>query len=67
VPDEAGRVVSYGADHWKLEPPDTPSLASAALDVLADLDSFRRGARAHAEAHFDINQIGEWYLDVLVG
>jgi len=67
VLDEAGRVVPYGADHWKLEPPDTPSLAEAALEVLTDQDAFRRGARAYAEAHFDIGQMGERYLDVLVG
>jgi glycosyltransferase involved in cell wall biosynthesis len=67
VPNEAGRVVPYGADHWKLEAPDTPALAAAAMDVLADQDAFRRGARAHAEAHFDIAQMGERYLDVLVG
>ncbi len=67
VPDEAGRVVPYGADHWKLEPPDTPSLAAATLEVLADQNAFRRGARAHAEAYFDIERMGERYLEVLVG
>lgn len=67
VPAEAGRVVPYGADHWKLEPPDTPSLSAAALEVLAAQDSFRREARAHAEAHFDIDQMAERYLDVLMG
>ena len=67
VPDDAGRVVPYGADHWKLESPDTPALAAAALEVLGDQDAFRRGARAYAEAHFDIAQMGERYLDVLLG
>ena len=67
VPVEAGRVVPYGANHWKLEPPDTSALAAAALEVLADQDFFRRGARAYAEAHFDIGQMGERYLDVLMG
>ncbi len=67
VPDEAGRVVPYGADHWKLEAPDTPTLARATLEVLADQDTFRRGARAHAEAHFDLAKMGERYLAVLAG
>ena len=67
VPEMAGCVVPYGADHWKLEEPDTPALAKAALDVLADQETFRRGARVQAEAQFDLVQMGERYLDVLVG
>jgi len=67
VPEAAGRVVPYGADHWKLEPPDTPALAAAVLEVLADQETFRSGARAHAEAHFDMMKMGERYLDVLAG
>ena len=67
VPDNAGRVVPYGADYCKLEPPDTPALAAAALDVLAGQDAFRRGARSYAEAHFDISKMAEHYLDVLLG
>jgi glycosyltransferase involved in cell wall biosynthesis len=67
VPDSAGRVMPYGSDHWRLETPDTPALAAAALEVLADLEIFRRGARAHAEARFDVAAMADRYLDALVG
>ncbi|MCD4671593.1 MAG: glycosyltransferase family 4 protein [Anaerolineaceae bacterium] len=67
VPGQAGRVVPYGSDHWKLEPPDTPALAAAALEVLADQEAFRRGARAHAEAQFAVSRMADSYLDVLLG
>lgn len=45
----SGRLVDYGSDPWKVEPPDIDSLAAAAVDVLDRQDAFRAGARARAE------------------
>ncbi len=63
----AGRVVPYGADSWKIEPPDTSALARAAAEALADLPRFRAGARARAEEAFGLDRMVEAYLAALFG
>jgi len=67
VPPPAGRAVPYGGDPWRFDPPDLPALAAAAEDVLADLASFRRRARVHAEAQLGLEQMTDRYLEVLQG
>jgi glycosyltransferase involved in cell wall biosynthesis len=62
----SGRIVPYGGDPWKLEPPDISALAQAALSVLADQPRFRSAARQHAEAAFGLDHMVEVYLDVLL-
>jgi glycosyltransferase involved in cell wall biosynthesis len=66
VQGEAGRLVPYGANPWKLEPPDIPALAEAAAEVLDDQLRFRVPARARAEAAFDVDKMVEQYLKVLL-
>jgi glycosyltransferase involved in cell wall biosynthesis len=63
---DSGLVVPYGGDPWKLEPPDVPGLAQAALAVLADQLRFRSGARRRAEAAFGLDQMVEKYLEMLL-
>ena len=67
VPGEVGRVVPYGADPWKLEPPDVPALAEAAAGILSDGVRFRLAARAHAEQAFGLDRMIERYLEILLG
>jgi glycosyltransferase involved in cell wall biosynthesis len=67
VGEDAGAIAPYGADYWKLEPGDPQPLANAALQILADSDRYRAGARARAVELFDIQRVVERYLDVLVG
>jgi glycosyltransferase involved in cell wall biosynthesis len=67
VQGDAGRLVPYGADHWKLKPPDIPSLAKAAEEVLDDQARFRKSARDRAEAAFDVEKMVNEYLRVLLG
>ncbi len=43
VEGDAGRIVAYGGDAWKLEPPDVDALAEAAAEVVANNAQFRRG------------------------
>lgn len=62
----AGRLVSYGANPWKLEKPDILSLAEAADDVLRDNERFRISARQRAEAVFGLDAMTEEYLKVLL-
>jgi glycosyltransferase involved in cell wall biosynthesis len=66
VQGDAGHLVPYGADHWKLKPPDIPSLAMATEEVLEDHTRFRRSARERAEAAFDVEEMVEKYLKVLI-
>jgi glycosyltransferase involved in cell wall biosynthesis len=67
VTPQAGCLVEYGGDPWKLDPPDIPALADAAADLLEDLPRYRAGARARAETLFGLDQMVERYLEVLLG
>jgi glycosyltransferase involved in cell wall biosynthesis len=67
VTPEAGCLVAYGGDPWKLETPDIPSLAASAAAMLGDLPRFRAGARARAESAFGLDEMVERYLEVLLG
>jgi glycosyltransferase involved in cell wall biosynthesis len=66
VTGEAGRVVPYGGDPWKLDPPDVPALAEAAAAILGDQPRFRRAARARAEAAFGLEPMVDRYLQALL-
>ncbi len=65
VTGTAGRVAPYGGDPWKLDPPDTQALAQAAAEVLADLTSFRAGARRRAEQVFGLEIMLDGYCQAL--
>lgn len=67
VPPSAGCLVPYGADPWKLESPDLPSLATAALKVLQDNAVYQQEARQHAEKDLGLDGMVERYLEVLLG
>ncbi|MFZ5911293.1 MAG: glycosyltransferase family 4 protein [Chloroflexota bacterium] len=67
VGDEAGRLVPYGADEWKLEPPDISALARAAKEVLGEQAKFRAAARERAESVFGLDKMVDAYLKVLLG
>jgi len=66
VQGEAGRLVSYGADQWKLEQPDIPALADAAEEVLRDNERFRKPARERAESVFGLDTMVDEYLKILL-
>jgi len=66
VVGDAGRVVPYGGDPWRLEQPDIPALAQAALEILDNQERFRHAARLRAEAAFGLDQMVENYLQILL-
>ena len=66
VQGDAGRLVHYGANPWKLEPPDIPALADAAGEVLDDQPRFRTAARQRAKDGFDVEKMVDEYLKVLL-
>ncbi|MGZ9220913.1 MAG: glycosyltransferase family 4 protein [Anaerolineales bacterium] len=67
VQGDAGRLVPYGGDPWKLESPDIPALAEATTEVLEDQPRFRKSAREQAESKFGLDQMMDEYLKVLLG
>jgi glycosyltransferase involved in cell wall biosynthesis len=66
VTDDAGCVVPYGANPWKLETPDISALAASAGELLAKQGQFRAAARQRAEAEFGLDKMVESYLRVLL-
>lgn len=66
VMGQAGRIVSYGGDPWRLDPPDIGALSQAAVEILTDQEPFRQAARQRAEAAFDLERTVAGYLGVLL-
>ena len=66
VKDQSGCVVAYGADPWRLEKPDVPGLAAAALHVLQNQDLYRSNARQRAEKAFGLDLMVDRYLEILL-
>jgi len=65
VADDAGKIVAYGGDPWKLEAPDSTRLAEAAADVLEAQERYRKGARRSAVARFSLTNMVDAYLRAL--
>ena len=66
VTPEAGVVAPYGANAWKLEAPQVAPLAHGLAHVLENQEKFRAGARARAQAAFDVRVMMEKYLQALL-
>ena len=66
VQGDAGRLVPYGANEWKLEKPDILAMTNAATEVLDDQKRFRHSARKRAEDVFGLDKMVGEYLKVLL-
>lgn len=66
VPPNAGQVIPYGGDAWRVDPPDLDGLTQGARRILAGLPSFRQGARRQAEAALGLDTMLDAYLDALL-
>ncbi|RJQ44288.1 MAG: glycosyltransferase [Anaerolineaceae bacterium] len=66
VEGDAGRIVPYGADYWNLEAPDFNALCQAGLEVFNNQTKFRSAARKRAETYFDMHNMAQKYLAVLI-
>ena len=64
VTSDAGIVVPYNGDPWRLELPDIDALAAAAVTVLALRDEYGSRARVVAERQYDLRDLTDIYLDV---
>jgi glycosyltransferase involved in cell wall biosynthesis len=65
VSEDAGRVVPYGANPWKLETPQIAALADSAKEVLSKQEQFRAGARKRAESILGLDNMVDSYVKVL--
>ncbi len=66
VVGDSGRLVAYGGDPWKLDPPDIPSLAGAAAEILRDRPRFSAEARSRAQAALGLDRMMDGYLKALL-
>jgi glycosyltransferase involved in cell wall biosynthesis len=62
-----GFIAPYGANSWKLEPPEIAGLAAGAERVLKDWPAFSAAARQRAESAFGLEAMVDRYLAVLLG
>jgi glycosyltransferase involved in cell wall biosynthesis len=67
VTPNAGCIVPYGGNPWRLAPPDVAGLAAGAALVLKDWPRFSAGARQRAEAAFGLESMTDKYLEALLG
>jgi glycosyltransferase involved in cell wall biosynthesis len=67
VQGDAGRLAPYGANEWRLEPPDVPALIEPAIEILQNQQLFRKSAREQAEESFGVDKMVDEYLKVLLG
>ena len=64
IQTDAGRIVPYGGDPWKLDAPDVAGLCDAAYEILIEQDQFRIAARALAEEKYGLDRMVNAYLEV---
>lgn len=66
VTEDAGCIVSYGSNPWKLETPNIAALAESAGEVLEKQDQFRAAARRRAESALGLDAMVDSYIKVLL-
>lgn len=65
VVGDAGRLVPYGGDPWKLDPPDIHPLAKAAAEILNEPSRFKKAARLQAQSALGLERMVDDYLRIL--
>ncbi|MGD2026699.1 MAG: glycosyltransferase family 4 protein [Anaerolineales bacterium] len=65
VTGDAGRVVPFQGDPWKLDYPEIAPLVDAAGEILQDQAHFRAGARQRAEEAFGLDKMVQRYVEVM--
>jgi glycosyltransferase involved in cell wall biosynthesis len=67
VQEKAGTVVPYGADYWKLEPPQIAPLVNGAINIIEEQSTYRSAARARAVSAFGLDGMVSAYKKSLCG
>jgi glycosyltransferase involved in cell wall biosynthesis len=63
----AGEIAPYGGDVWQLDNPDIHALADVVQKMINDQVVYAQQARAHAEVNFNIQDVADSYLEMLLG
>lgn len=64
--EKGGIIVPYGGDPWQIDQPDIPSLSEGTRSLINNLDAYRKSARERAESAFDLENMVDHYLDILL-
>ena len=67
VTGDAGIIVPYGADPWKLEAPECAPLVDAAEKLIRENKFYRAAARNRALSLFPIEKMAEAYVNFCLG
>ena len=65
VCEQAGKIVPYGGNPWRLESPNIDGLVKASLDILDKQEAYRDTARRCAEEKFSLEKMVDGYLEML--
>ena len=65
VSEEAGIIVPYGGDAWKLDFPDVDALVTAIEAITLDYKQYSLNARRIAEEKYSIDDMMDKYLNIL--
>ena len=65
IDDQSGRLAKYGGDPWQLDAADINALTRSAIEIIDEQKKLRKGARARAEAAFDLDSMLDKYLVAL--
>lgn len=67
VVNGSGEIAAYGGDVWNLDKPDIHSLADAAQKIINDPSGYSKNARENAVLNFNIQELTDKYLEMLLG
>jgi glycosyltransferase involved in cell wall biosynthesis len=67
VGNEGGVIVPFGGDPWQLDAPDIQALSKGVMEILGNLDRYRKSSRKRAEEAFNQDLMVDRYLKLLLG
>lgn len=62
----AGEIAPYGGDVWQLDKPDIHALADSIQKVINNQPVYSKQAREYAETNFNIQDVADRYLEMLL-
>lgn len=66
VGNDGGLTAPYGSDYWKLEAPQLDELVEAGMEIYHKQDQYRNAARERAITYFDMRDMAQRYLEILI-
>ena len=63
VPPNAGKIVPYDGDPWRVDVPDSDKLFRGRVEILEDYQTFSANARQVAVERYDLDKMVKSYID----